>query len=209
MGRWTSASSVCTQERNRDEYPYYARYAEEIQTVIRALPLAMVERIGAELIRACEEERFIFVMGNGGSAATASHFANDLGKGGMTGFPRRFKILALTDNVPLMTAWANDTAYEHIFAEQLRNFVKQGDVVIGISSSGNSPNVLNGLKLAREKGVVTIGLTGFQGGKMKELTDHCCIVPSTNVQHIEDAHMMLTHMIYCRIRDEYMSKWES
>jgi D-sedoheptulose 7-phosphate isomerase len=184
---------------------YYARYAAEIQAVISELPLNMVDRISSELIRACEEERFIFVMGNGGSAATASHFANDLGKGGMTGFPRRFKILALTDNVPLMTAWANDTAYEHIFSEQLRNFVNQGDVVIGISSSGNSPNVLNGLTLAREKGAVIIGLTGFQGGKMKELVDHCCIVPSTNVQHIEDAHMILTHMIYSHIRDEYMS----
>jgi D-sedoheptulose 7-phosphate isomerase len=107
-----------------------------------------------------------------------------------------------------MTAWANDTSYEHIFAEQLRNFVNQGDVVVGISSSGNSPNVLNGLKLAREKGAVTVGLTGFQGGKMKDLVDSCCIVPSNNVQHIEDAHMILAHMIYCRIRDEYMSKWE-
>jgi D-sedoheptulose 7-phosphate isomerase len=183
---------------------YYTRYAEEIQALLGKLPLDIVARVSKELLRACEEGRFIFVMGNGGSAATASHFANDLGKGGMTGFPRRFKVLALTDNVPLMTAWANDTAYEHIFSEQLQNFVSNGDVVIGISGSGNSLNVLNGLRLAREKGAVTIGLTGLEGGKMKEVVDYCCKVPSTNMQHIEDIHMILAHMIYSHIRDEYM-----
>jgi D-sedoheptulose 7-phosphate isomerase len=182
---------------------YSRRYANEIQTLIQNLPLDVIDRIGRELIRAQKEEHFVFVMGNGGSAATASHFANDLGKGGMTGFPRRFKILALTDNVPLMTAWANDSAYEHIFAEQLRNFVSKGDVVIGISSSGNSPNVLNALRLAREKEAVTIGLSGFQGGKMKAIVDCCCIIPSDNTQQIEDMHMVLTHMIYSHIRDEY------
>jgi phosphoheptose isomerase len=188
---------------------YYRRYANEIQIVIQNLPLEVIDRIGRELIRAQEEERFIFVMGNGGSAATASHFANDLGKGGMTGFPRRFRILALTDNVPLITAWANDTAYEHIFSEQLRNFVSKGDVVIGISSSGNSPSILNGLRLAREKGALNIGFTGFQGGKMKGLVDCCCIVPSENTQHIEDMHMVLIHMVYSHIRDEYESNYSS
>ena len=184
---------------------YYLRYADQIQSLLGRLPLTIVSQIAAELIRACEERRYIFVMGNGGSAATASHFVNDLGKGGMTGFPRRFKILGLTDNVPIITAWANDTAYEHIFSEQLRNFVSQSDVVIGISGSGNSPNVLNALKLAREQGAVTIGLTGFEGGKLKDLADICCIVPSTNMQHIEDIHMILTHMIYSHIRDEYIA----
>jgi D-sedoheptulose 7-phosphate isomerase len=144
------------------------------------------------------------VMGNGGSAANAEHFVNDLGKGGPRGFPRRFKILSLASNLPLLTAWANDTDYEHVFAEQLRNFVGPGDVVMAISGSGNSRNVLNALALARAHGGVTVGLTGCDGGKLKHLCDHCVIVPSDNIQHIEELHLVVLHAIYSAIRDTYM-----
>jgi D-sedoheptulose 7-phosphate isomerase len=185
---------------------YLRRYMERTAALARALPVGVIAEIVDVLIRACEAGRFIYVMGNGGSAATASHLANDLGKGGMTGFPRRFKVLALTDNVPLMTAWANDTAYEHVFEEQLRNFCSPGDVAIGISGSGNSPNVLNALRLARECGAVTVGLTGFAGGALSALADHCLIVPSDDMQHIEDMHMVAAHVIYAAIRDEYVAR---
>jgi D-sedoheptulose 7-phosphate isomerase len=143
-------------------------------------------------------------MGNGGSAANAEHFVNDLGKGGRRGFPRRFKVLSLASNVPLLTAWANDTDYEHVFAEQLRNFVGPADVVMAISGSGNSRNVLNAIALARARGAVTVGLTGFDGGKLKALCDHCVVVPSDDMQHIEELHLVVLHAIYAAIRDTYM-----
>ncbi len=183
---------------------YLETYARESSELLRNLPLEDIGRVIRVLMEALRRGRFIFVMGNGGSASTASHFANDLGKGEGRGFPRRFKILALTDCVPLMTAWANDTDYEQVFVEQLRNFVAAGDVVMGISGSGNSPNVLHALRLGHEVGAVVVGLTGFQGGKLKDLCDHCIIIPSDNMQHIEDAHLLVLHMIYSAIRDTHM-----
>src|SRR5713101_5665041 len=109
----------------------------------------------------------VFIMGNGGSAATASHFALDLAKNTITPGAPRLKAISLTDHVPLITAWSNDTAYEHIFAEQLANLIEPGDVVIGISTSGNSPNVLNALTVAKKSRAYTVGLLGATGGRMK------------------------------------------
>ncbi len=119
---------------------------------------------------------------------------------------RRFRVLSLTDNIPVMTAWANDARYEDIFAEQLRNFVEKGDIVLAISGSGNSPNILNGLKVARETGAYTIGLTGFQGGKMKDLCDLCLVVPSDNMQFIEDLHVCISHSIFTAVRFQFANK---
>jgi D-sedoheptulose 7-phosphate isomerase len=180
---------------------YLARSAE----TLGQLRVPAIDAVVDVLIRAHQSERFIYVMGNGGSAANAEHFVNDLGKGEARGFPRRFKILSLASNLPLLTAWANDTHYEHVFAEQLRNFVGRGDVVLAISGSGNSRNVLNALELARERGAVTVGLTGSDGGKLKSLCDHCVIVPSDNMQHIEEMHLVVLHAIYSVIRDAYMA----
>lgn len=184
---------------------YLARYLERSAETLRTLPVPAIDGIIEALLRALESERFVYVMGNGGSAANAEHFANDLGKGGQRGFPRRFKVLSLASNVSLMTAWANDTAYDQVFAEQLRNFVGTGDVVMAISGSGNSPNVLNALTLARQRGAVTVGLTGFDGGALKSLCDHCVIVPSDNMQHIEELHLVVLHAIYSAVRDTYFS----
>lgn len=142
----------------------------------------------------------IFIMGNGGSAATASHFALDLAKNTiMPGVPR-LKAISLTDNVPLITAWSNDTTYEHIFAEQLANMIEPGDVAIGISSSGNSPNVINALRLAKESGASTIGLLGAKGGKIKDMTDAYVLAPGQNIEQEEDAHMILAHAITRHMR---------
>lgn len=186
---------------------YLATYTTESQEILRHLPLARVEAAIQLLIRALENDRFIYTMGNGGSAATASHLANDLGKGGMRGFPRRFKILSLVDTVPLLTAWANDTNYERVFVEQLDNFVGPGDVVIAISGSGNSRNVLLAAELGRKRGAAVVGLTGFDGGELARICDVCVIVPSDDMQHIEDMHLKVAHMIYASIRDIYMPKF--
>jgi D-sedoheptulose 7-phosphate isomerase len=177
---------------------YFGMY----QQVVANLPYGALERVIAELLRSYESDKTIFIFGNGGSAASASHFACDLSKGTVVGDNghKRFRVMALTDNVALMTAWANDDCYERIFAEQLQNFVTPGDVAFAISGSGNSPNVLQALKLARDAGATTIGLTGFKGGKMAGLSDICVIIPSDNMQIIEDFHVSVMHAIFSVIR---------
>lgn len=155
-------------------------------------------------MRAYEARETVFVFGNGGSAALASHFACDLGKGTVIDFnwSKRFRVLALTDNLPLITAWANDACYDDVFTEQLRNLISPGDVAFAISGSGNSPNVLRALELAKESGNTTIGLTGYAGGKMKALCDYCVIVPSSNMQIIEDFHLSVCHAIFTSVREQ-------
>jgi D-sedoheptulose 7-phosphate isomerase len=159
-------------------------------------------RIVDVLVEAYETGSMIYLFGNGGSASLASHFACDLGKGTANGTGKRFRVLALTDNVPLMTAWANDSRYEDIFAEQLVNLVRPKDVAFAISGSGNSPNVLRALRVAREAGAITVGLGGFHGGKMKELCDVSMIVPSDNMQIIEDLHMSTAHALFTVVRQK-------
>jgi D-sedoheptulose 7-phosphate isomerase len=152
------------------------------------------------LVNAYEQQHAIFLFGNGGSAALASHFACDLGKGTVNGSSKRFRVIALTDNVPLMTAWANDSHYDDIFSEQLANFAGPGDVAFAISGSGNSPNVLKALRTARQAGSTTAGLTGFSGGKMLGLCDACIVVPCDNMQIIEDLHLCVAHSLFTCIR---------
>lgn len=113
---------------------------------------------------------------------------------------RRIKAFCLSDNLPLLSAWANDTAYENVFAEQLENLIEAGDVAVAISGSGNSPNVLKGVKVAREKGATTVGLTAFEGGKLKGLVDVPLVVPVHNMEQAEDAHLILDHMIAVCLR---------
>jgi D-sedoheptulose 7-phosphate isomerase len=175
-------------------------YFGHLHRTIDKLPFGVINQIAETIIRAYEERHLIYLFGNGGSAALASHLACDLAKGTAIGNGKRLQVLALTDNVPLMTAWANDSKYEDIFAEQLSNFVRRGDVAFAISGSGNSPNILQALKVAREAGAKTVGLTGFQGGKMRELCDQCMIVPSENMQIIEDLHLCAAHALFTAIR---------
>jgi len=175
-------------------------YFDDVVQTIGKMPIATMEKIVTALMEAYESSRMIYLFGNGGSAALASHFACDLGKGASNGSSKRFQVLAFTDNVPLMTAWANDARYEDIFAEQLINFVRPDDITFAISGSGKSPNVLKALKVAREAGAFTIGLTGFQGGDMKDLCDLCLTVPSENMQIIEDLHLSVTHAVFTALR---------
>ena len=180
-------------------------YFEELQRVARNLPHETIHRIADELLKACDSGRRVYLFGNGGSASLASHFACDLGKGtAYLNGSRRFRVIALTDNIPTITAWANDASYEDIFSEQLKSFVQPGDIAFAISGSGNSKNVLKALAVAREAGALAIGISGFQGGKMKLLCDLCVVVPSSNMQVIEDLHVAMAHSIF-RIVSAQMS----
>jgi len=172
-----------------------------------SIPIEAVAGLIKQLQTVLRENRQVFVFGNGGSAALASHFACDLGKGTATGgnSEKRFRALSLTDNTALITAWANDTSYEHVFAEQLRNFIQCGDVAFAISGSGSSPNVLLALQAAPEAGSINIGLTGFKGGKMKELCDVCIVIPSDNMQVIEDVHLSTAHALFTVVRHRIMN----
>ncbi len=173
------------------------QYFDELQRVVAGLPHDSIDQIAEILLQANQSGRMVYLFGNGGSASLASHFACDLGKGtAYCNGGKRFRVLALTDNIPTITAWANDSCYEDIFAEQLRNFVQPHDIALAISGSGNSKNVLNALRVAREAGATTIGVTGFEGGEMKSLCDICMVVPSHNMQIIEDLHLSIAHSIF-------------
>jgi D-sedoheptulose 7-phosphate isomerase len=181
------------------------QYLDAHQRAVAALPHDLINQIADEMLKAYEAGRTVYLFGNGGSASLASHFACDLGKGtAYCNGGKRFRVLALTDNIPAMTAWANDSSYEDVFSEQLRNFVQPQDIAFAISGSGNSGNVLRALQVAREAAATTIGISGFQGGKMKSLCDICLVVPSDDMQVIEDLHLAMAHSIF-RIVSSRMS----
>ena len=175
---------------------YFAELAHMLQTVSQA----HLQQVLALLEDAYYNGHRIFIIGNGGSAATASHFALDLAKNTITSDAPRLKAISLTDHVPLITAWSNDTAYEHIFEEQLTNMIEPGDVVIGISTSGNSPNVINAMRLAKQTRAATIGLLGAKGGLIKNTVDAYILAPGQNIEQEEDAHMILAHVITRHMR---------
>lgn len=177
-------------------------YLSEVQEVLERIPVDDISRVIDALILAYLQDAQIFIMGNGGSAATASHFANDLNKAASSGGSKRFRAIALTDNVPLLTAWGNDLSYGDIFVEQLKNLYRDSAVVIGISGSGNSENVLRALRFAKSQGGTTIGFTGYQGGKIKQIASECIVVPSNCMQQIEDAHLVLEHLVCTVLRQE-------
>lgn len=184
----------------------HTRYLIELKAVLDNLPLAELERAADILFRVYQADHTVFVFGNGGSAALASHIASDLGKATHIPGParlaavKRLRVLALTDNVSMLTAWANDTNYEHVFAGQMENFIGPGDVALAISGSGNSANVLRALELARRVGATTLGLTGCGGERMKDLLDCALVVPSHSMQQVEDAHVVLAHLLFLNFK---------
>lgn len=181
---------------------YIQWYLDEISQILHKLPQDQIAQIVNILKQARTERKQIFLIGNGGSAATASHFLNDLLKSTVAEGKPRMKVLALTDNIPVMLAYANDCGYDTIFAEQLDALAEPGDVLIAFSGSGLSPNVLRALDLARERGLTTVGFTGRDGGQMPERCDICLIAPCQPMEQIEDVHVILTHLIYSAIRDD-------
>ncbi len=176
-------------------------YFYELEQLVRSISLPHLQEVLSLLEDAYRNGHRVFIMGNGGSAATASHFALDLAKNTIAPGAPRLKAISLTDHVPLITAWSNDTAYEHVFAEQLANMIEPGDVAIGISTSGNSPNVINALRLAKELQASTIGLLGANGGKIKEIVDAYVLAPGQKIEQEEDAHLILAHVITCHMRN--------
>ncbi len=178
----------------------YRRYASELQESLGRLPWEAIHTTVRLLHRARMTDRQVFIIGNGGSASTASHMACDLSKNTVIPGRPRFRIMALTDNMALFSAYANDNGYENVFAEQLANFVRAHDIVLGISTSGNSPNVLKAIELAREIGAITIGWSGYDGGQLAGLVDVPVVINNNCIEQIEDIHLMLEHMITVSLR---------
>ncbi len=175
-------------------------YMEEMKKAMDSISLDDVQKIADVLLDAYKNDRRVFILGNGGSAATASHMACDLGKGTLRNVydasEKRFQVISLTDNIPMMTAFANDLSYDDVFLQQLRNYVQKDDIVIGISGSGNTPNVIKALLYAKSIGAITIGLLGFNtGGNAKDLVDHHIVIKSINYGVVEDLHLALDHIL--------------
>lgn len=175
-------------------------YFQEQSALAESTPRIELETILEILERARLERRHIFVFGNGGSASTSSHFAADLGKNTVRAHLPRFQVTCLNDNMAILSAYANDVGYDAVFVEPLISHCRASDVAIGISASGNSPNVVRAIQTANECGLTTIGLSGMDGGKLKELAHHCIVVPSQSYEHIEDIHLMLCHALVSTIK---------
>lgn len=171
-------------------------YLDDVKVLLDRVELCEVERMVEALLEAWRHDRRVLLMGNGGSSSSVSHIVNDMQKNLHLEAGKPLRTLCLSDCTPLMMAWANDTAWENIFAPQVECWAEPGDVVIGVSGSGNSMNVINGIDAANRAGAITFGLAGYQGGKLKETARHCIVVPSDNMQRIEDVHMVLLHVVF-------------
>ena len=168
-------------------------YFEKEKATLDAISKEDLSNLMNLLMEAKDDGRTIFIMGNGGSAATASHYVCDFNKGTSYGKEKMFKFICLNDNVPTMMAYANDLSYADVFVGPLKNFMQKGDVVIGISGSGNSENVVRAIKYANDNGGVTVGITGYNGGKVKQMSKYNVHVPVDDMQITEDLHMVLDH----------------
>ena len=180
---------------------FYLDYVSEFQKAA----LTVDPQAFAAFVQCMEEARdngqTIYTFGNGGSGSSASHVVCDINKGASYGKPKRFKMVCLNDNIATILAYANDVAYSEVFVEQLKNFLQPGDLVIGISGSGNSPNVLKAIEYANQNGGKTFGFCGFGGGKLAGLAQNSLVVHSNDMQKVEDLHMMVFHMamqVLCR-----------
>ena len=172
-------------------------YQQELIQAIRQIDHTEFEKATALLLDAYHQDRQVFIVGNGGSAGTANHFVCDFGKNAVQGERRRFRIHSLCDNVEMITALGNDIAFEQIFAFQLGNQMRPGDVLMVISASGNSPDLVRALEYAREKHGHIVSLAGFQGGKIREMSEVCMVAEMSSYERIEDMHLMILHMVVC------------
>jgi D-sedoheptulose 7-phosphate isomerase len=193
-------SSVLSQFSEKN-----ASYVSELASVLNGGDLPDLTAATARLHEAFQAGQKVFIAGNGGSSATASHMACDFQKTTLgkshDQLSNRIRAIALSDNGPLISAWGNDVGYDLIFAQQLRNLGDPGDVLLVITASGNSPNILAALEAAKEIGITTIGFLGFQGGKAKALCDIAVIAPSSNYGVIEDAHSIFMHLATAELRE--------
>jgi D-sedoheptulose 7-phosphate isomerase len=177
-------------------------YISTLHQTIDQLPQELIAKVINILQSARMRGSQVFIMGNGGSASTASHFVCDLAKNTRNAGLPHYRAIGLTDNMAIFSAYANDEGYENVFAKQLANLIQPGDVVIGISASGNSQNVLNAIEEARRESVTTIAFTGYDGGRLGKMVDVNIHVKSNIIEHVEDIHLMLEHMIVKAIKDQ-------
>ena len=185
---------------------FVAGYLNGLKALLEQTDLEAVDRIGNVIWGAYLEDRAIYIIGNGGSAATASHMACDMGKGAAVAGKRRLRAMSLTDNVSWMTAIGNDVSYEKLFTEQLANFATEGDVLIAFTASGNSPNILDALHWARDHGLTTVGILGFDGGQTAQIAEHAVVSESRNYGFVEDAHLILEHALSQWLRERIESE---
>lgn len=176
-------------------------YIKGLIECLEELSRQKIEAVADIVIDAWRKGKRIFIMGNGGSATTASHFAHDLEIGAAVAGKPRIQTTSLTDNIAFITALANDIDYSSIFEEQLIGQLGEGDVVIGISASGNSPNVLKAIEYARKNGAITIGFIGFGGGKLRELVNKSIVLSSRDYGAVEDIHLSLAHIVSCLVKE--------
>ena len=181
-------------------------YISSLQETLNHLPVESIARVVDILREARIRGRQVFIMGNGGSASTATHFVCDLAKNTRRDDLPHFRVVGLTDNMAIFSAYANDEGYEHVFEAQLDNLLDPDDIVIGISASGNSKNVLNAMGLERQRNAMTIGFTGFDGGHLRNLVDVNVHVESHVIEHVEDIHLMLEHMIVKTLKENLESE---
>ncbi len=188
--------------RGYPTYPSTRAYFKQVAALLEDLD-AQTDRFVAELYRGFEEARTIFLCGNGGSAAAASHFGQDLAKGTLSSMnaTRRFRVVPLTDNIGFITALANDEGYESIFEQQLRNLAREGDYLVAISGSGNSLNVLRAVEYAHSIGMKTFGVTGYDGGKLRALAQHSVHIPIEDMGMCEAIHGVVFHAAMCFLRE--------
>ena len=176
-------------------------YQRRLMTALEAIDLDRVEALIDVFRAARDEDRQIFVFGNGGSAATANHFACDVVKGASYGRGKRFRILSLSEQIPTLTAYSNDVGYEAVFVEPLKNFARSGDVVMAISGSGNSENVVRAVDYANSINCHTVGLSGMTGGRLRPMVDLSVHVPESHMGRVEDAHFFVCHMVCYHFMD--------
>ena len=176
------------------------QYLTELEEVVRQLSRPDIEAVAEVLFAAWRERRQVLILGNGGSAATASHMMNDLNKFASVPGRRRFRAIALTDNVPLFSAVGNDQSYAEVFVEPLQNLLQAGDVVIAISASGNSPNVVRAMAYAQAEGATVIGFCGRPGGQLAQAANLKIIIPSDRIGQQEDGHLILNHVLAFALR---------
>jgi D-sedoheptulose 7-phosphate isomerase len=185
-------------------YSFSYQYIQDLKKVLESFPYSSFEKFIQIMLKAYYEERHIFVMGNGGSASTASHWVCDINKGCCLEQEKKFKMICLNDSISTMLAYANDFSYGDIFVEQLKNLFVSGDVVIGISGSGNSMNVLKAINFANTHGGITVGLCGFTGGKLFSAVHVPILAKTDDMQQIEDVHMIVAHMSMQRLGQELL-----
>ena len=179
---------------------YYENYRTRLRDTLQSITIESIYHLENRIMNCYKNSQSIYIMGNGGSASAASHWACDFSKGTFVQGKKSLRVIGLADNMALFSAIANDMGYESVFAFQLQTLLKKGDLVIGISASGNSMNIVRAFEYAKSIGAETFAVVGFSGGKMKEIADSSIYIPNGEYGIVEDIHMILDHMIMPRIR---------